>query len=109
MSPHKKILLPSLAAVALLLPSCVVVEAPPYPHYAPPVVYRPGIYAVLPSGYAGDYYWYGGRYYYGGRYEVGRYYWNGRYYDHRYYHNGRYYYGGQYRRTGGGEHHHYHY
>ena len=93
MIPHRKVLLSSIAAAAtILLPSCVVVPAP-YPGRA--VVYGPGVYAALPPGYYGSYYWYGGRYYYGGRLETGRYYWHGRYYGNRYYHNGRYYYGGR--------------
>jgi hypothetical protein len=94
MTLPRKILLPSLAAFALLLlPSCIVV---PGPYYGPPRVYAPGVYEVLPPGYAGPYYWVGGRYYYGGRHEVGRFYWHGRYYSNRYYHNGHYYYGGRY-------------
>ena len=94
----RRLLLPALAVgIVTLLPSCIVVEEPYYrhPHYYGPA-YRPGVYAVLPPGYGGAYYFHEGRYYYGGRHEVGRFYWNGRYYDHRYSHNGRYYYGGRY-------------
>jgi hypothetical protein len=97
---QRSFLLPSLAAVVLLLlPSCVVAPWPYYGHrgyYGRQAVYEPGIYGGLPAGYSGSYYRYGGRYYYGGRHEVGRYYWNGQYHSHRYYHNGRYYYGGRY-------------
>ena len=78
MNTPKKILLSSLV---MLLPACVA--APGYHERA--VVYGPGVYATLPAGYTGSYYWYGGRYYYGGRYHT-----------HRYYHNGHYYYGGRY-------------
>ena len=104
MNPLSKALLPLVAAVSMLLTSCIVIE--PEPYYRRRVVYAPGVYTGLPSGYAGAYYWYGGRYYYGGRHEVGRFYWNGQYYDHRYYHNGRYFYGGQYHRGGDRERHH---
>lgn len=104
MKPLSKVLLPFVAAVPILLTSCVVVE--PVPYYRPRAVYAPGFYPGLPPGYVGEYYWHGGRCYYGGRHEVGRFYWNGRYYDHRYYHNGRYLYGGELRRGGEREHHH---
>ena len=109
MNPFRKLLLPSLATVILLLPSCVVAPAP---YYGRRAVYAPGVYGGLPPGYDGSYYWYGGRPYYGGRHEAGRFYWQGQYYGSRYYHDGRYYYGGEYRRGGdrehrhGGEHHH---
>ena len=88
------------AAVAgLSLSSCVV------PAGSPDAVVPVGIgiYPVLPVGYVGDAYFYGGRYYYGGSYQTGRYYWHGRYYDGRYYHHGHYYYGGRHEHHG---HHH---
>ena len=92
----KLLLFAALAGVSLS--SCVVPVGPP----GPPVVGL-GYYSVLPRGYVGDCYWYGGRYYYGGRYETGRYYYRGRYYDSRYYHGGHYIYGGRHEHHG---HHH---
>lgn len=96
-----------LSIVAVSLSSCMVYD---YPGgysggpVAPPVAVSVGTYSVLPSGYAGDAYYYGNRYYYGGRYQTGRYYNSGRYYSNRYYHNGHYYYGGNHRHYGGGGH-----
>jgi len=98
MNTKKIILLTSIATACLGLTSCVVA---PGPYYGRPVVrpgvvvYGPDVYAAVPVGYVGSYYYYGGRYYTGGRYEVGRYYWNGQYYPHRYWHRGRYLYGGR--------------
>ena len=82
-------------AIIALLPACIVEDR----HYygrGHAVVRGPGVYAALPSDYAGSYYSHHGRYYYGGRHEDGRFQSDGHYYDHRYTHNGRYYYGGQY-------------
>ena len=94
MNIKKTILVTSLAAACLGLTSCVIAPAP---YYVRPgvVVYGPDVYAAVPVGYVGSYYYYGGRYYTGGRYEAGRYYYGGRYYPHRYWHRGRYIYGGQ--------------
>jgi hypothetical protein len=92
-------LLIALVSAGLSLPSCVV----PVDYYGHPTS---GYYTVLPAGFAGDVYWYGGRYYYGGSYHPGRYYHRGRYHDGRYYHRGRYYYGGRYERHNLRHHHH---
>ena len=86
-----------LAALAVgSLTSCFVPLPPPGPHIGVGL----GYYSVLPRGYVGDSYWYGGRYYYGGAYQRGRYFYNGRHYDSRYYHGGHYYYGGRHEHHG---------
>lgn len=82
-------------AIIALLPACIVEDGPYYGRRHV-VVRGPGVYAALPSGYAGSYYSHQGRYYYGGRHEDGRFQSDGQYYNHRYTHDGRYYYGGQY-------------
>jgi hypothetical protein len=84
---------------SLFLASCVS-EYSAHPHLDAHGTYT--TYATLPSGYAGDAYYYNNRYYAGGRYEPGTYSYRGQTYDHRYFHNGQYFYGGDYRRSSAG-------